>query len=306
MLWFSLPNLRRRFGDARALALARAAEAAVDGIGDFCESEAVDAWFRRGGYLQASTAPGWDGAWSEAVAACRDLGAADAVGELSADQVRDRCASPLFRGGAFYPSAATVQPARLARGLRGRLIGRGVEIFEGTGVRSARERDGAVAIEADGGLIRAGSAILAAGGRLAGFPGLRRRLTLTSSHMVLTEPVPDVLEALGWTGGECITDSRAMVHYLRTTPDGRIAFGWGGGDVVFGARTGGRAEVDPGLIAQVERHLLRFFPMLAGRRIVHAWGGPIDVSPSHVPIAGSIGAWNTLKLARFVPPTSCP
>ena len=77
---------------------------------------------------------------------------------------------------------------------------------------------------------------------------MRRRLTLTSSHMVITEPVPELLEEIGWTGGECITDSRAMIHYFRTTPDGRIAFGWGGGRVVCGARTDGRAEVDPGVI----------------------------------------------------------
>ncbi len=122
---------------------------------------------------------------------------------------------------------------------------------------------------------------------------MRHRLTLTSSHMVITEPVPDVLEQLNWTGGECVTDSRAMIHYFRTTPDGRIAFGWGGGKVVYGSRTGGRAEVDPALSAEIERHLLRFFPALQGRRIEHAWGGPIDVSPSHLPVVTEIerGVW---------------
>jgi hypothetical protein len=92
---------------------------------------------------------------------------------------------------------------------------------------------------------------------------------------VITEPVPDLLEELGWTGGECITDSRAMIHYFRTTADGRIAFGWGGGRIVRGARLGGRAEVDPGLAHQVEAHLRRFFPILGGRAVTHAWGGPL-------------------------------
>jgi glycine/D-amino acid oxidase-like deaminating enzyme len=106
--------------------------------------------------------------------------------------------------------------------------------------------------------------------------------------MVITEPVPDVISALGWSGGECITDSRAMVHYFRTTPDGRIAFGWGGGRIVPGARLNGRAELDRSLVAELERHLVRFFPPLAGRRIEHAWGGPIDVSPTHLPVLGSL------------------
>ena len=41
--------------------------------------------------------------------------------------------------------------------------------------------------------------------------------------------MPDVLDELGWTGGEAIVDSRTLVHYMRTTRDGRIVFGWGGG-----------------------------------------------------------------------------
>ena len=30
------------------------------------------------------------------------------------------------------------------------------------------------------------------------------------------------------------------------------------------------------------------FPPLEGRAITHAWGGPIDVSPSHLPQIGSL------------------
>ena len=34
--------------------------------------------------------------------------------------------------------------------------------------------------------------------------------------------------------------------------------------------------------------LLRLFPVLRNRRLTHAWGGPIDVSPSHIPQVGSL------------------
>jgi glycine/D-amino acid oxidase-like deaminating enzyme len=139
------------------------------------------------------------------------------------------------------------------------------------------------------GRVRAGAAVLASGSALGRLRPLSRRLTLTSSHMLITEPVPDVLEEVGWTGGECITDCRAMLNYFRTTRDGRIAFGWGGGRVVFDTRLGPRVDVDPRLTATVHEHLLRFFPALAGRRIEHAWGGPIDVSPTHLPTVASAG-----------------
>jgi glycine/D-amino acid oxidase-like deaminating enzyme len=36
-------------------------------------------------------------------------------------------------------------------------------------------------------------------------------------------------------------------------------------------------------VEETRRGLLRIFPMLEGRRIEHAWGGPIDVSPTHLP-----------------------
>jgi glycine/D-amino acid oxidase-like deaminating enzyme len=105
---------------------------------------------------------------------------------------------------------------------------------------------------------------------------------------VLTEPVPDVVEELGWTGGEAITDARSLLHYFRTTRDGRIAFGWAGGRPAAGARLGGRIEVDPAVVARTHEHLVRLFPQLAGREITHAWGGPIDIAPSRLFSVGSL------------------
>ena len=287
-MWFSLPSMRRRFGDGPALELARAAKEAVRSVGSWCEEERVDAWYRRAGYIQASTAPAHDDACREAANACRELGVTDACRTLTEGEVRERCDSPLFRGAAIYPDAATVQPARLARGLRSRLIERGISVFEGSRAEPVRPPGGDLSLATGSGRVRARSVILASGAALAGRRPLSRRLTVTSSHMVITEPVPEVLEEIGWTGGECITDSRHLVHYFRTTPDGRIAFGWGGGRVVPGARLDGRAEVDPRIAAEVAGHLVRVFPQLAGRSIEHAWGGPIDVSPTHIPMVGAL------------------
>jgi glycine/D-amino acid oxidase-like deaminating enzyme len=285
LMWFSLPNMRGRWGDEGALAVARAAEEAAIGIGEFCESEGVDAWYTHGGYMQVSTAEAHDGVWAEALAACRELGAGDAVEPLSAGQVAGRCTSPAFRGGAFYPQAATVQPARLALGLRERLRARGVKVFEHSPV--SRLSGSWTGIEANtaAGTVHAGSAVLALGAAAKTRRGpFHNRLSVASSHIVLTEPVPGLLEEIGWTGGECITDSRALIDYFRTTPDGRIAFGWGGGHIAMGARLHGRAELDPEVVSQTAEHLWDYFPGLQGRTITHAWGGPIDASPTHLPL----------------------
>jgi len=57
----------------------------------------------------------------------------------------------------------------------------------------------------------------------------------------------------------------------------------------FGARHLSRLDVDPDAARRARDDLLRFFPQLRGRRITNAWGGPIDVSPTHLPIFGSRG-----------------
>lgn len=297
-MWFSLPNMRRRWGDEGGLAVARAARDAIGGVETFCREQEVDAWFHRGGYLQVSTAPAQDRTWDEPAAACAELGES-CVQPLAPDEVAARCASPAFRGGAFYPDAATVQPARLARGLREHLRAAGVEIYEHSparrllasgsfvapiGAQKLPDRGGVIA-RTDRGTVRAAAAIVAIGGAAKAAHGpLRDNLTVTSSHIVLTEPVPDVLEQVGWTGGECITDCRTMLHYFRATRDGRIAFGLGGGQISMGGRLRGRVEIDPVTVAHAAERLHAYFPGLRGRRLTHAWGGPIDVSPTHLPL----------------------
>ena len=57
-----------------------------------------------------------------------------------------------------------------------------------------------VVAETGSGRVRAGAAVLAVNAATRGVKPLRARLSVTSSHVVLTEPVPDVLEELGWTG----------------------------------------------------------------------------------------------------------
>jgi glycine/D-amino acid oxidase-like deaminating enzyme len=305
-LWFSAAAIRERFGDEPARALLDASSETVSDIGAWCRDNDVDAWFAQSGYLGVSTGPAFEDTGLSAVAAAAALGAPDAVQDLTAAEVRKRVDSPVFGRGVFVPDFATVQPARLALGLRQRLIERGVQIFEHSRVRGLRvdgrvnsrgNADGSAAgssarasvvAETAGGSVRAGAAVLAVGSSARSIGPLRSRLSVTSSHIVLTEPVPDVLDEIGWTGGECITDGRTLLHYFRTTRDGRIVFGWGGGQLAYGGRVNGRIEVDPDVAATTRGHLVRIFPALEGRAITHAWGGPIDVSPSHIPQVGTL------------------
>ncbi len=288
-LWDRLDEMAERWGDAAALAIGHASDSAVDGIGDWCAEQDVDAWYRRCAQLEVATNLRQRGIGAGATQACVALGVADRRVTLDAEAVQERCASPRFLEAVASTHEATVQPARLAFGLRDRVAALpGVRIFERSPVLAVNDGAFGVLARTPGGSVRARSAALAINTGLAAVAPLRRRFAVASSHLVITEPVPDVIEALGWTGGESITDGPTLIHYTRTTPDGRIAFGWAGGRMGYGARRRDVLDVDPAVQDGAAADLVWMFDALAGRRITHAWGGPIDVSPLHLPLFGSL------------------
>ena len=119
-LWDDLTILRERVGDARAVDVCRASERAVRGIGAWCEAQNVEAWYRAAPQLEVATSEAQLGSWDEALRAERAVGG-DETTALDRDAVRAVCDSPLFLGGTARRTAATVQPARLALGLRRRV-----------------------------------------------------------------------------------------------------------------------------------------------------------------------------------------
>jgi glycine/D-amino acid oxidase-like deaminating enzyme len=286
--WHRIADLVAEFGDVAALEVCREASRSVDAIGAWADEQEIDVWYRKGGHLKAAANPAQDGRWRASVEACARLGVGEEFAPLSVDGVRSRCSSPRLGAGALMRGSATVHPARLALGLRDALVTAGVDIHEWTRARRIDTSGEEVVVEADGGRVLAPAAVIAINAAAAGFRPLRGRLAVTSTQMVITEPVPDVLERAGWTGDECISTAATYSNYFRTTPDRRIAFGWGGGRIAYGARLGGRIQDDAEIAERVRADLLTFFPDLHGRRIAGAWGGPVDVSPIHLPEAGTL------------------
>ena len=295
--WDELEGLVDTFGPEAAVEVARATADAVNAIGAWCDEHGVDAWYRKAGYLAASATPAHDRAFDDMVQVAECLGVGEECVAQTPAQVQSRCASPVLRNGVFMREAATVQPARLARGLRRVLLERGVMIHEGTRVVAidgsdgqSRRQAGPVELRTDAGgvpgRVRAEQVVLGLNAWAAGWPWSERRLVTWSSYMVLTEPIPDRLAELGWTGGEGLCDARLTLHYLRTTPDGRIALGGGGGRA-GGGTIGPAFTEDAGSARRAAIGLRRLFPGLADVRIEDTWGGPIDICDDHRPFFGT-------------------
>jgi glycine/D-amino acid oxidase-like deaminating enzyme len=113
------------------------------------------------------------------------------------------------------------------------------------------------------------------------------RVTNMGSWVVLTEPAPDALEAIGWTGDVAISDGRTFLHYFRTTNDGRVLMGAGAGQIGFAGKVDDRFFTDAGTHRRAEAGLRRLLPGLANVKVERTWGGPIDVSADRLPFFGS-------------------
>jgi glycine/D-amino acid oxidase-like deaminating enzyme len=283
--WDELDTLVAMHGADQAVRVCRAIGASIDGIGEFCREHDVDAWYGKAGYMYAATSPQHEEICEEMVKVAQEVGAPDELRRLTAEEVKARCASPAFRSGAFMKDGASVQPAFLARGLRRVVLRRGVTIHEGTQVTRLDTGPPALAVTEQGS-VRAPRAVLAVNAWATAWPQLRRQVVAWSSYIVLTAPAPEKLAEIGWTGGELITDLRTSVRYFRTTRDGRIAFGGGGGRA--GSRIDDSFTHDKRAVIEAAQGFRRLFPTFKDVPLVDGWGGPIDVSSTHLPTVGSI------------------
>jgi glycine/D-amino acid oxidase-like deaminating enzyme len=285
--WTHLTRLRGLIGDTAALELCRLSDRIAPAVKEFSEARGEDIWLREGGYLKVSAAPFEDAVVDRAVEAAVQLGVPEECVPLSTRELAERVCSPRFRKAAFFRDGATVQPARLARALRRAALADGIALHERTRLTALRAGSPNLLETPQGGL-RAAEVVLATNAWAAGWPPLSARLTNFGSYVVLTEPVPELLEQIGWTGGESISDGRMFLHYFRTTDDGRVAMGSGSGPIGHGGGVGRRFFADAPTAARAELGLRKLLPVLADVKITHAWGGPIDVSSDHLPFFGTV------------------
>ncbi|MCE0768077.1 FAD-binding oxidoreductase [Pseudonocardia kujensis] len=284
--WPKVSSLVALCGADEAMRLIRASESAINRIELFCSEHAPKAEFRRGGWLWTATTGAQLGAWDDVVTRAQTLGPGT-FRSLSPEEVARRAGSPQHLGGVLEPSNATVQPAELARALRTRALELGVRIFEGSQVMAIR-RGTPVTLETADGTLRADSVVIATNAWAASLRPLRNKLFVISSDMIVTEPIPDRLADIGWTGGEAVTDSQTLVCYYRTTADGRVAFGKGGWSIGMGGWMPKAMDRDASRAAMVARDFQRYYPQLRTTKIATDWAGPIDRTYNSLPIFGRL------------------
>ncbi len=286
-LWHQFIALERACGSVEALRLAHASCEAIAEIGSFCEQHGIDAQYRHDGWFWTATNASQCGAWSSTVEAIARHGEHPFVA-LDPSELVHRTGSSVHIGGVFEPTCASLQPALLARGLMRVAHERGVTVFEGSPM-VALERSAPLVVRTARGQVSADKVVLATGAWAAQVRELRRAFAVVSSDIAITEPAPEALQGSGWRDGSCISDSRLMVHYYRTTPDGRVALGKGGGRLAYGARIDASFTGSSPLAPQLAARMRLLYPFLAKVPIAASWIGPIDRTLDGLPFFTALG-----------------
>ena len=270
--WASLPRLVELFGREEAVALARESTGVYDAVRALGE----DVWLTEGGMLTMAIGPAHDAELEHAAAVAAEVGAPEEAVLIGRDELT--VDSPAFRSAVFYRDAATVQPGRLVRALRRATLAAGVRIHERTPVLGI---DGSL-VRCERATVRADQIVVATNASAAVRWPAARRVAVFRSAIVLSEPVPDLHERIGWAGREAIADARTYLSYFRLTNDNRVLLGSASGD-------SWRAEAT----------LRQYFPQLADVRVAARWEGAIDVSSDRLPVVGTVPGTRVHYAAGF-------
>jgi glycine/D-amino acid oxidase-like deaminating enzyme len=287
-LQVSFANLERRFGRAAMIALEDAVDSGVDEIGRVCAAEGIDADYVKGGSLVVARGtdqlPELDAHWESLVAA----GRAEHYERLDAAGVADRVRVAGALGGIFGTQYASIQPAKLVRGLARAVERRGGTIHEQTAVVDVEPGAGSgqlrPALRTERGELRAETVVLAGEAYLTQLRPWHRALLPAYSLIVLTEPLSDEQWAtIGWQNHESLASYRISIDYLTRTADGRILFGGRGAPYRYGSRIEPAFDRDERTHAMFRRFVEAWFPSIAGIGFSHAWGGPIGFPRDWLP-----------------------
>lgn len=271
-----------------ALDLIDLSTGAISGIETFCNETGIDCWFERVGWIWGATCEAQVGAWKDALNKLAAQGREPAK-RVSRDEIAAMTGSRSHLAGVFDPSAATIHPGFLVRGLRRVAIERGVRVFEKTSMRRF-SRCRPFLVTTPNGAVRCGKLVLAMNAWSAAIPELAPGIVNISSDDAISKPIPDQLQAVGYSRGPLMIDSRVFVSGYRVTKDERLLVGVTGGHVGFGGLIDRRFDRPSPRLTALRKALNEGHPALADVPLETSWNGPIDRTASGLPFFGTFPA----------------
>jgi len=277
-------TLIERYGFDAARAVSLAMYGSVDDVGRVCEMEGIDAHYAKGGELEIARAAYDLSTLQRMYDEFRSIGLDDHYELFDANQTEERIRVARAVGSFWNKEGAAIQPARLARGLACAVERHGGTIYEGTRVTDFTTGTSPTLIT-ERGTVTARAVVLAGEAYLSALPKLQRQIMPLTSHIIVTEPLPDDRwQEIGWERREVVGGFGTHGGYLQRTRDGRIAFGPYRGQYPFNSKITDAIDRKEDIFEHARRSTLDWFPMLRGVRFTHAWGGVFGVPRDHMPV----------------------
>ncbi|MCK1790346.1 NAD(P)/FAD-dependent oxidoreductase [Pseudomonas violetae] len=193
---------------------------------------------------------------------------------LSPEQLAQQIRLAKPYGGIYAPHVATIDPAKLVRGLARAVERMGVRIYENSPVTHWQSGS----LRTDKAQVRSRWIVPAVEGYSVTLPALGRYQLPVQSLIVATEPLSAATwDEIGLSRGQAFSESSRQVTYGQRTADNRLVFGARGGYQFAGKL---RHDFD---LTRSEVELRRYlfgelFPQLKHVQITHAWGGNLGMS----------------------------
>ena len=190
-------------------------------------------------------------------------------------------------GAMVLENQVTVDAYRLIRGMREAVLRQGVHLYEGSHVESIEGGAEAVVRTAEGSL-RARKVVLALNGYSGQFSFLQQYVSPMHTHAIATEALDDVtIESLGCASENVVVDffpeEGRPQYYQRLRRDRCFYFG-GGVPIAAPAPDQLAPDRDNEKFRKIHAEMIRRHPALEGVPIRTAWGGPIAMTDTNLPI----------------------
>jgi gamma-glutamylputrescine oxidase len=174
-------------------------------------------------------------------------------------------------GALALKDAFALDPYAACLGLAAAAAKNHAAVFERSPVKKIKAGQKAVEVVVDGGVVRAGTLVVATGAATAELKALRRHFTPREAYLVLTEPLPMAMQKQLGRRDALLEDMRVPRHRLVWTGDKRILIA-GADQNAAPARL--RESVLVQRTGQLMYELLLMYPSIAGLKPEYGWSVP--------------------------------
>lgn len=261
----SFADIMNKAGPARAIAVYREMNAALEHVATVVEDEGLDCSFRRcGRFMGALSREHYDSIAREYELRKKHLGEDFSMIEPGAQS--QEIGSDYYRGGILIPDLAALHPARYQLELLRVARDAGAQVRTGTRVTGVRRDGNRFTLRTNRTEVRARNVFLATNGYTGSpFGWFRRRLIPFHGFMMATEPLSDAQITRALPSNRTYIDYGHNIDFIRRSPDGTR--------ILFGGQTGGPVSDLKVKAASLHERLTRIFPDLKGTRVAHVWSG---------------------------------